>query len=72
MKLLCREDHNGGASRSDVGDRRSKLFDVFHDVVLLMILCRRIACRQKALVAVERSRLAFQRLAEARSRARGL
>ena len=25
MKLLCREDHNGGASRSDVGDRRSKL-----------------------------------------------
>jgi hypothetical protein len=23
MKLLCREDHNGGASRSDVGDRRS-------------------------------------------------
>jgi hypothetical protein len=25
MKLLCREDHNGGAPRSDVGDRRSKL-----------------------------------------------
>jgi hypothetical protein len=25
MKLLCREDYNGGASRSDVGDRRSKL-----------------------------------------------
>src|SRR5476651_2408877 len=25
MKLLCREDHNGGPSRSDVGDRRSKL-----------------------------------------------
>src|ERR1019366_1312435 len=23
MKLLCREDHNGGASRSDVGDPRS-------------------------------------------------
>ena len=25
MKLLCREDHNGGAPQSDVGDRRTKL-----------------------------------------------
>jgi hypothetical protein len=26
MKLLCREDHNGGASRSGVGDCRSKRY----------------------------------------------
>ncbi len=47
-----------------------RCFDVFHEIDLLW-LCRRIACKQEAHVAAERSSLAARDSPDARSRAEG-